>query len=78
VNIQQIGLEVCKAQGLTPNSSNFFYTNLQALYSHHNYVANQVCNLGETNIQANKQAKPRVLARRRSNTIYSTIPKYLK
>jgi hypothetical protein len=51
---------------------------LQSLCSHHNYVANHACNLDETSIQGSKQAKPSVLARKISNAIYNTIPKYLK
>jgi hypothetical protein len=41
MNIWQVErLEVYKAQGLKPNSYNYFYTNLQILYNQHNYITN--------------------------------------
>jgi hypothetical protein len=60
---------VCKAQGLTPNSCNYFYINLQSLYNQHKY------NFDETRIQAIRPSRVKVLARRRSNVVYNTIPK---
>jgi hypothetical protein len=69
------GLAVCKTQGLTLNTCNFFYTNLQALYNQHNCVLNHVWNSNEIGIQAGKKVGIKVLAKRRSNVVYITIPK---
>jgi hypothetical protein len=72
------GLEVCKAQVVTPNSYNLFYTNLQSFYNQHKYSSNHVWNYDETWIQVGRQFGAKVLARKRSNAIYNTIPKFQK
>jgi IS4 transposase len=69
---------VCRAQGLTPNSCNYFYTNLQSLYNKHKYNFDHIWNYDETRIQVGRQSRARVLARKRSNAVYSTIPKSWK
>jgi hypothetical protein len=69
---------VCITQGLTPNSCNFLYINLQSLYNQHKYNFNHIWNCDETWIQVGKQFGTRVLARRGSNVIYITIPKSQK
>jgi hypothetical protein len=76
VNIRQIErLEVCRTQGLTLASYNSFHTNLQSPYIQHNYTIDHVWNLDETWIQAGKQFGARVLVKRGSKAIYTTIPK---
>ncbi len=69
-------MEVCKAQGLTPNSYNTLYNNLQTLYIQHNYNLDHIWNSSETRIHASTQSRARVLAKKGSNTVYSTIPKF--
>jgi len=76
VNIRQIErLEVYRAGGLTLASYNSFHINLQSLYNQHNYTIDHVWNLDETWIQAGKHFGARVLVKRGSKTVYSTIPK---
>jgi len=67
-------LEVHKTQGLTTNTCKYFYINLQALYNQHNYVLNYVWDLDETIIQASRQVRAKVLAKKRSIDVYNTIP----
>ncbi len=50
------------------------YTNLQSLFNRHKYDFNHICD--ETWIQVGRQSGARFLARRRSNVVYSTIPKF--
>ncbi len=66
---------MCRTQGLTPNSCNSLYINLQSLYNQHKYSFDHIWNCDETRIQACKQFGIRVLARRGFNAIYNTIPK---
>jgi hypothetical protein len=47
------GLEV-KTHGLTSNSCNYFYTNLESLYNQHNYSCNHIWNFHEIGIQASR------------------------
>ncbi len=52
ISIRQVeGLEVCRAQGLTPNSCNYLDINLQSLYNQHKYSSNNKWNYDETKIQ---------------------------
>jgi len=63
-NIRQAeGLEVYKAQGLTNSACQMFYTNLQMLYTKHNYITNHIWNFNDITIQARKQNKVKVLAK---------------
>jgi hypothetical protein len=67
--------EMCKTQSLTAACCSKLYTNLASLYNLHQYPFDHIWNNNETCVQACKQAGPWVLARRRSNAVYSTIPK---
>ncbi len=63
-NIRQIeGLEINIAQGLTSQSCETFYDNLQSLYNKHNYDAHHIWISHKTEIQANKQPGVSVLAK---------------
>lgn len=76
ISIWQVkGLEV-RAHGLTFNSCNLFYTNLQSLYSQHNYSSNHIWNSHEIGIQVGRQFRARVLVKKGANAIYSIIPKF--
>jgi hypothetical protein len=63
-NIRQAErFEVCTAQGLTNNVCQTSYTNLQMLYTKHNYITNHIWNFNDIIIQARKQSKDRVLTK---------------
>jgi hypothetical protein len=69
------GLDISRAQGLTQATCNSFYENLQSLYSKHNYLPDHIWNCDETSIQLGRQSSAQVLAKRRSQQVYSTISK---
>jgi hypothetical protein len=76
VVIRQVeGLEMCKTQGLTIAYCNKLYTNLVSLYNLHQYPFDHIWNNDEIGVHACKQVGAWVLAKRRFNAIYSTIPK---
>ncbi len=63
-NIKQAKrLEVYTAQGLTNSACQMSYTNLQMLYTKHNYITNHIWNFNDIIIQARKQNKVRVLTK---------------
>jgi hypothetical protein len=63
-NIEQAKrFEVCKTHGLTNNACQIFHTNLQMLYTKHNYNTNHIWNFNDTRIQARKQSKVKVLTK---------------
>ncbi len=45
------------------------------MYQQHNYRLDQIWNLNEIGIQASKQTRIRVMAKRGSHIVYKTIPK---
>jgi hypothetical protein len=64
INIKQAKrLEVYTTQGLTNSACQMSYTNLQMLYTKHNYITNHIWNFNDTIIQARKQSKIRVLTK---------------
>ncbi len=63
-NIKQVErLEVYKAHGLTNSACQTSYTNLQMLYTKHNYCINHIWNFNDTRIQARRQSKVRALTK---------------
>jgi len=75
-NIRQAKrLDISQAQRLTTQSYFFFYQNLQSFYNEHNYVIDHIWNFDEIGIQARKQSRAKVLAKRGSHQVYNTIPK---
>jgi hypothetical protein len=63
-NIKQVErLEVCTTHGLTNTACQTSYTNLQMLYTKHNYNTNHIWNFNDTRIQARKQSKIKVLTK---------------
>ncbi len=49
------GLDIFKAQGLTPTIYSYFYENLQSLYNKHNYLPNHIWNCDEIGIKVGRQ-----------------------
>jgi hypothetical protein len=45
------GLDICRTQGLTSESCNSFYQNLQILYTQHKYSEDHICNSNEIGVQ---------------------------
>jgi hypothetical protein len=67
------GLERARVSGLCLEAADSFYNNLQDLYNKHNYIATHIWNIDETGIQAGRQGRANVLAKKRSRGVYSVI-----